>query len=353
MPPSFRIPRANGGPGRSSLTRTKLLRGKSILPRTWETENERKQLLCNTAHPSLRSRVSRAGAAPAAIPARGPAEPPPLRPDAAPGPRVRPAWGPPPSSPRNTLSEGEREIKIRGGGGGGKGGQSLAEVGDWRARAHTSPAGDIPPLPPPPSRTSRAAPHRARGRAGPGLPRGGAGRAAGSSSRGLPPPAAPRRPSASDGSRPRGRRSGPAAPVPGQTWLGPVACGRLGWAAAGAPLLSLPAAQTQAAARAGFPVRLSSLPARPDAARRGPPAGSSPAAPGARGRHRLRPPPPAPQTPRRRFPGLAPTGPAPGGGGERQPGRGGDRPPLSPGPAARPGLCERRRRPRARLQKGT
>lgn len=179
-----------------------------------------------------------------------------------------------------------------------------------RARTH-KPRGGHSPTPPPPSRTSRAAPHRARGRAGPGLPRGGAGRAAGSSSRGLPPPAAPRRPSASDGSRPRGRRSGPAAPVPGQTWLGPVACGRLGWAAAGAPLLSLPAAQTQAAARAGFPVRLSSLPARPDAARRGPPAGSSPAAPGARGRHRLRPPPPSPANPEAPLPRAGPHRPGP------------------------------------------
>lgn len=188
MPPSFRIPRANRGPGRSSLTRTKLLRGKSILPRTWETENERKQLLCNTAHPSLRSRVSRAGAAPAAIPARGPAEPPPLRPDAAPGPRVRPAWGPPPSSPRNTLSEGEREIKIRGGGGGGKGGQSLAEVGDWRARAHTSPAGDIPPLPPPPP-APPGPPLTERG-VGPGRGCPAAGRAGPQAA----PPAACRRP---------------------------------------------------------------------------------------------------------------------------------------------------------------
>lgn len=75
----------------------------------------------------------------------------------------------------------------------------------------------------------------------------------------------PSRPPAPGGSSPRGGRSGPGAPVPGQTWLSPVACGRLGWAAAGAPLLSLPAAQTQAAARAGFPVapELTSRPPAP------------------------------------------------------------------------------------------
>lgn len=310
MPPSFRIPRANRGPGRSSLTRTKLLRGKSILPRTWETENERKQLLCNTAHPSLRSRVSRAGAAPAAIPARGPAEPPPLRPDAAPGPRVRPAWGPPPSSPRNTLSEGEREIKIRGGGGGGKGGQSLAEVGDWRARAHTSPAGDIPPLPPPPPHLpGRPSQSAGSGRAGAAPRRGGQGRR-----QLLPRPAAARR--AAPSLRVR-RQPPPGAPVGAggaRTWsdMARPRCvrqARLGRCRRSAPFSARSANTGRGAGGISCAPELTSRPARRGAAR--------PARrllPGRTGSPREAPPaapPPSPANPEAPLPRAGPHRPGP------------------------------------------
>lgn len=182
---------------------------------------------------------------------------------------LRPPENPPPEvcSSRDSLSPSHRVINSRGGGGDV---QSLAEAGDSYPHAR-SPRGTSPPR----LGSQSAGP----GRGCPAAARRGEGGPAGSSSRTPGDCGAccrrhrpPSRPPAPAGSSPRGGRSGPGAPVPGQTWLGPVACGRLGWAAAGAPLLSLPAAQTQAAARAGFPVapELTSRSAAPPRPRRDP-----------------------------------------------------------------------------------
>lgn len=226
--PGFRIPRANRGPGKPSLPHTKPAPGESILPHTREMENERKQQLCNTAHPWLPPRVPRAGAVPAAIP---------LRPDP-PRPPSVPAWSPP-ALPAKHPGEGGKTIKTQR-----ERGPNLAELGDRHPYIHThSPRGTFPPAPP--------------GRPRPRWPRAGLPRRVRAEGRRRLLP------------RPRGRRARRAVPPGRDSCAYLVRHGSAPCRAAGSagPLQALrsflcPQRKHRAAARAGFPVRLSSLPAR-------------------------------------------------------------------------------------------
>lgn len=161
-----------------------------------------------------------------------------------PGPRVSPP-GARPRSSRNTPRKEGKGIKMPG-----ESGLNLTETGDRHPHSltHTLPSGNVSlPAAATPLAPGRGCPAAAESA-------GGGAQAAPPAAPGPPhPPAVPPRPE--------------QLRVPGQTWLDPVSCGRLGWAAAGAPLLSLPAAQTQGRGTGGLS-GAPELTSRPGSARR-------------------------------------------------------------------------------------